>query len=187
MHEERGGEIGPDDVGAQVEYEYAGFWVRVSATVIDMLLLVLLMAAIFLVSKPLLRAQMEVLWSINTPIERMKEIAYLQGYWLGRVLPPVLTILFWFYRQATPGKMAMRLKIVDADSGGKLSFKQCIGRYCAYFLSFLFFFLGVLWVVFDERKQGWHDKLAGTLVVRMPRRTVRFSVPSSVGLHGGNK
>jgi uncharacterized RDD family membrane protein YckC len=50
---------------------------------------------------------------------------------------------------------------------GPLSWGQCIGRYFAYFLSFLGLCLGFMWVGWDERKQGWHDKLAGTLVVRV--------------------
>lgn len=41
-----------------------------------------------------------------------------------------------------------------------------IGRYLGYFVSMLFLGLGCIWVAFDSRKQGWHDKLAGTVVVR---------------------
>jgi uncharacterized RDD family membrane protein YckC len=70
------------------------------------------------------------------------------------------------YRQATPGKMAIGAKIVDAKTLGKPSTGQLIGRYFAYYLSSIVLLLGFIWVGFDARKQGWHDKLAGTLVVR---------------------
>jgi uncharacterized RDD family membrane protein YckC len=55
---------------------------------------------------------------------------------------------------------------VDAKTGGKPSTGQFIGRYLCYYLSSLLLGLGFIWVAFDSRKQGWHDKLAGTLVVR---------------------
>jgi uncharacterized RDD family membrane protein YckC len=82
------------------------------------------------------------------------------------VLPAVAVIVFWIYRQATPGKMAIGAKIVDEKTGGKPSTGQLIGRYFAYYVSTIPLLLGLIWVGIDARKQGWHDKLAGTLVVR---------------------
>jgi uncharacterized RDD family membrane protein YckC len=41
-----------------------------------------------------------------------------------------------------------------------------VGRYFAYFLSTIPLGLGLIWVAFDKRKQGWHDKLAGTVVIK---------------------
>ena len=75
-------------------------------------------------------------------------------------------ITFWMVKQATPGKMAVSTRIVDADSGNAASAAQLIGRYFAYFAACIPLGLGILWVAFDRRKQGWHDKLAGTVVVR---------------------
>jgi uncharacterized RDD family membrane protein YckC len=105
---------------------------------------------------------------------------YGKDYWLGAggftagpadflinwLLPAVAVILFWMYRQATPGKMAIGAKIVDAKTGGKCSTGQLIGRYLAYYVSILPLMLGIIWVGIDSRKQGWHDMLAGTVVVR---------------------
>ncbi len=82
------------------------------------------------------------------------------------IAPAIAIIIFWIYRQATPGKMLIHAKIVDATTGGKPSTGQMIGRYFAYYVSTIPLCLGFLWIAFDERKQGWHDKLAGTLVVR---------------------
>lgn len=50
--------------------------------------------------------------------------------------------------------------------GGKPSTGQLIGRYLAYYVSILPLMIGIIWVAFDSRKQGFHDKLARTLVVR---------------------
>ena len=78
-------------------------------------------------------------------------------------------ILFWIYKQATPGKMVVSARIVDAETGQTISVGQAIGRYFAYYLSALPMGLGVLWVAFDPKRQAWHDKLAGTVVIR-PKR-----------------
>jgi uncharacterized RDD family membrane protein YckC len=75
--------------------------------------------------------------------------------------------------QATPGKMAISARVVDASTGNTLSVGQSVGRYLAYFVSILPLGIGLLWVAFDSRKQGWHDKLAGTVVVRSKNRGPR--------------
>lgn len=56
--------------------------------------------------------------------------------------------------------------IVAAGTGEKPTTAQFIGRYLAYYISILPLFLGLIWVGIDKRKQGWHDKLAGTVVLR---------------------
>ena len=85
---------------------------------------------------------------------------------INGLLPAIVVILFWVWRDATPGKMAIGAKIVDAKTGGKPSTGQFIGRYLSYYISSFVLLLGFIWVGFDAKKQGWHDKLAGTLVVR---------------------
>jgi uncharacterized RDD family membrane protein YckC len=77
----------------------------------------------------------------------------------------VATILFWRFRGATPGKMLVKARIVDATTFGPPSTGKLIGRFFAYMVSFLVVGLGFIWIAFDRRKQGWHDKLAGTVVV----------------------
>ncbi|MGE0031637.1 MAG: RDD family protein [Steroidobacteraceae bacterium] len=137
-----------------VELEYVGFWLRVGAAIIDTIL-------VFVIVAPVLT------W------------IYGPGYWVSDrlvhgpadvlfnwVLPAVAVILFWVYRQATPGKMAIGARIVDAKTGGKPTTGQLIGRYFGYFVSTIPLLLGIIWVGIDSRKQGWHDMLAGTVVVR---------------------
>lgn len=93
------------------------------------------------------------------------------------VLPTVATILFWIWKQATPGKMGISAKIVDAKTGNEPSLGQYIVRYLSYFVSLLPLCLGFLWVAFDSKKQGWHDKIAGTVVIGPKKKTedVRFT------------
>jgi uncharacterized RDD family membrane protein YckC len=136
------------------EQEYAGFWIRTGAALIDSILLLIILV-------PVLTA------------------IYGSGYWLDQsldqgiggilfnyVLPAVAIIAFWMYKSATPGKIVLKLSIVDAETGGKPSTGQFIGRYLGYYVSMIPLFIGIIWVGLDKRKQGWHDKLAGTVVIR---------------------
>ena len=134
--------------------EYGGFWIRVIASLIDSLLLIA-------ITLPLL------LWIYGESYLRGDHrIAGPADLLLSWVIPAIAVIVFWHYRSATPGKIVTKLKIVDAHSGGAPSTGQLIGRYLGYYISTIPLGLGLLWVAFDERKQGWHDKLAGTVVVR---------------------
>ncbi len=133
--------------------EYVGFWARFGASIIDSILMIVILI-------PLGR-----LFGIGTTLESMRFDSP-ANIMVNGVLPAIAVILFWAYRQATPGKMAIGAKIVDAKTLGKPSNGQLIGRYLAYYLSTIVLLLGFIWVAFDSRKQGWHDKLAGTLVVR---------------------
>jgi uncharacterized RDD family membrane protein YckC len=136
------------------QFEYIGFWPRVGASIIDTILMLL-------VCMPL------VTWVYGADYWVAGEfIAGPADFLINWVLPAVAVLLFWIYRQATPGKMLIAAKIVDAKTGGKPSTGQLIGRYLAYYVSTIPLLLGFIWVAFDAKKQGWHDKLAGTLVVR---------------------
>jgi len=133
---------------------YAGFWIRVWAAIIDSVLAVLILGPI--------------LWAVygRDYFTSTTLIAGPVDFLLTWVLPAVAVILFWMYKSATPGKIAAGLWIVDAKSGEKPTTGQCVGRYLGYYVSLLPLGAGILWVAFDRRKQGFHDKLAGTVVVR---------------------
>lgn len=73
-------------------------------------------------------------------------------------------LFFWTLLGQTPGKMLLGVRIVSLD-GSRLTFWQSLRRFVGYFLSALVFYIGYLWVLIDNRRQGWHDKLAGTIVV----------------------
>jgi len=137
-------------------YEYAGFWIRVGATLIDTVLLML-------VTLPLLTYTHG--WnSFFDPARGL--VAGVADFLISYIVPAVAIVVFWMHRQATPGKMIVSATIVDAKTGGPLTVRQSIGRYLGYFVSTIPFGLGLIWVAFDQKKQGWHDKLAGTVVIR---------------------
>ena len=134
--------------------EYAGFWIRLGAVLIDMVVIFIVLLV------PLSFIYGEEYWLGDK---------FIYGFWdvmLSYVVPFVATIWFWLRFLGTPGKMATKLEIVDATTGNKMSTGQAIGRYFAYIIATLPFCLGFIWIGIDKRKQGWHDKLAGTVVLR---------------------
>lgn len=73
---------------------------------------------------------------------------------------------FWLYKSATPGKMLLSMHIVDAKTFGTPSRKQYLLRLLGYFVSTVFLLLGFIWIGVNKRKRGWHDIIAGTVVVK---------------------
>jgi len=136
--------------------EYVGFWARVGACLIDTVLAMLIIV-------PLSLAVYGTSYFSFSNTDLVSGPADVLISW---VLPAVAVVLFWIYRQATPGKMAISARVVDAKTGGTLGVGQSIVRYLGYFVSTIPLGLGLLWVAFDPKKQGWHDKIAGTVVVR---------------------
>jgi uncharacterized RDD family membrane protein YckC len=136
--------------------EYAGFWIRTAASLIDTVLVAML-------TLPLLVSIYG--WDYFDP-GRSGVFAGPADFLVSWLLPSLAVIAFWMYRSATPGKMILGLRIVDAQSGAVLGLGQSAGRYLGYFVSTIPLFMGLVWVAFDPRKQGWHDKLAGTVVIR---------------------
>ena len=135
-----------------------GFWPRVGASLIDTLLVLLI--------------RMHLVQGVSGGGSGTAD-AFIQGpadFLINWVLPAIAVVLFWIYRQATPGKMAISARIVDAETGDVPSTGQLVGRYFGYYVSIIPLFLGIIRVAFDPRKQGWHDKLAGTVVVRPRKR-----------------
>lgn len=125
-----------------------GFWPRFIAYGIDSLALGAAMVAFALLAVGVLGLDSELAYVLVTLVA-----------WLA-------TPLMWSTWGTSPGKAALGMKIVHAETGNKLSFWRALGRYLAYIPSSLVFCLGFAWIGWDEKKQGWHDKLANTRVVR---------------------
>jgi len=149
------GETPGGDSSDNVVVTYVGFWKRTGATIVDTLI-------VMLVTVPLLFALYGPAY-FSRPSE--EGFAGITDALIQIVLPAVFAVLFWKFRGATPGKMLFGARIVDAATLGPPSTGQLVGRYFAYILSILPLMLGFLWIAFDRRKQGFHDKLARTVVI----------------------
>lgn len=144
-----------NDAGALVGLEFVGFWWRVLAYIIDYL----------------------VLWLLMMPVTLLLGLSVMPGsrqhLTLSLGVSGLNLVVWWLYfalmessaQQASLGKMAIGARVVDA-AGGRLTFGHATGRALAKFLSILIFYIGCIIVAFTQRKQGLHDLMASTYVVR---------------------
>jgi uncharacterized RDD family membrane protein YckC len=65
----------------------------------------------------------------------------------------------------TPGDAALSIRIVDAETGGTISYGRAFGRWAMSLVSAIALLIGYLWMIWDSEKQTWHDKVARTYVV----------------------
>lgn len=146
------------------EVKYVGFWARFVAFMLDSIVATILISPLVL----MMVGEINILnYNMSDPDDANELLTLLlTRFSLDVLLLGTIFILFWIYKNATPGKMIFKSVIVDAKTFAAPSVKQNIIRYLAYFISLPLFGLGFLWVAFDKRKQGWHDKIAGTVVIK---------------------
>ena len=89
---------------------------------------------------------------------------------LGFLVALAYFAAMWTWKGTTIGGIVLGLKVVRAD-GGAVTFAAALVRALAAAFSIFVLFLGFLWIAWDGEKQGWHDKIAGTVVLRLPRGT----------------
>lgn len=140
--------------------KYVGFWVRMLAFTIDSI-------AATLVLTPLsLRSGSAILGDMSDPAALQDALMQsLPGALLESLLVAVLFIGFWIYFASTPGKLLVKSYIVDAKTHSRAKTSQLVIRYFGYFVSLIPLGLGFIWIAFDPKKQGFHDKLASTVVI----------------------
>lgn len=145
--------------------QYGGFWIRVVAYIIDAILLGVAMYILQTVTG----INMGMSYSANlgdmgaaggtnasSPLGSLLSIVIGVAYFAG------LESSNW---QATVGKKALGLVVTDT-SGNRISFLRAVGRYFAKILSAIILLIGFIMVGFTERKQGLHDMIASTLVLK---------------------
>ena len=105
---------------------------------------------------------------------------------LAAVLATVAYVIFVVAmirtRGQSPGKFALNLKITKTDGSrpdlGSVLFREVVGK----FVSALFIYLGYIWIFLDDKRQAWHDKMAGTYVVTFKKvatsnKVIRMATP----------
>jgi uncharacterized RDD family membrane protein YckC len=125
----------------------AGFWIRFVAILIDSILVGI----------------------VNTAIAAVFSLSTTGRSGLQTLLGIIYYVYFWSNSSIWPGQTVgnklLNIRVVRTD-GSDLTIGQAIIRYIGLVISVLVIFIGVIWAAFDPNKQGWHDKIADTYVVK---------------------
>ncbi|NTW07343.1 MAG: RDD family protein [Syntrophaceae bacterium] len=151
-------------------YKFAGFWRRFVAYAVDNIIINIVFFIFgVIVATAFVMGSMSadnLAWIADiTDPAHITPITLLIAAWYV-----ILTIAYFTYfhgmKGRTPGKMLMGLQVVSTD-GTPIGFGTAFLRSVGYLVSSLLFTipLGFIWVAFDKKKQGWHDKIAGTVVI----------------------
>ena len=152
---------------------YAGFWIRVLASFIDGLIIAVpFLILFFVIEAPSLSAFVN---CVNNAAASGLPSTTCQGsfissigYWelIGFAGELAYFVILWSKFGGTLGQRMLGLHVVDAATGRNIGIGRAIGRFVGYVISGIALDIGFIWVAFDPRKQGWHDKIASTFVVR---------------------
>jgi uncharacterized RDD family membrane protein YckC len=170
----------PPPAGPAPGFAYVGFWRRFAAWFIDAILFYLIfivLTFVFIVpAMPRLDASM---YAVDPATGQLvgSEAALrdaFSGVFSGVLLAQgvlfllwaVYNIVLWTLLSGTVGQRALGVLVRRESDGSRLGLGRAALRYLGYLVAWFPFGVGLLWVGLDPRKQGWHDKLAGTLVVR---------------------
>lgn len=157
----------------------AGFSMRLAAMLIDNLVLGIALAPVFMLlfgQKTMTKAQMQEILQTQGVIGLFDPNELL----IQQAVILVVTVFFWVKFAGTPGKRLLGLRVVDAKTGKNLTPMQSTLRYLGYFISTMSMFCGFLWVLWDDKNQAWHDKIAGTMVIEdKPQR--KYGTSSTAG------
>lgn len=138
---------------------YTGFWRRVAAALVDSLFFVTVGVGVLL----LIYGPGYFEWVLSP--EGEWEPGSGANVLVEHVLPALITLWMWLRFGATPGKFLMGCRVVDAQTLAPIGLRQAVLRYVGYLLSLLPLGLGFIWVAIDKRRQGFHDKIARTVVI----------------------
>ena len=145
--------------GAIVQQQYAGFWLRVVASLLDSVVVVILQVVCGFV----LSASGSLVGGLGNGNGSMAVLIWL----FTTVLGLAYYIIFTGSCGQTLGKMALRIKVIHKDGGdlgyGRAALRETIGK----FISGIILGIGYLMVAFDERKQGLHDRIASSYVIKL--------------------
>jgi uncharacterized RDD family membrane protein YckC len=137
---------------------YGGFWVRFLAILLDGIVIGVITSAlaVFALGGPMF---------VTTSSAGAITVNYTANAF-GALIGLIYFVGFWGWRGQTPGMIPFDMRIVMASDGTKPDWVRMLLRYVGLLIGIAVFFIGVIWAGFDRRKQGWHDKIAGTVVVR---------------------
>jgi uncharacterized RDD family membrane protein YckC len=146
---------------------FGGFWRRFIAYIVDKLILYLMSLILFFIGLFAMGFGGASPWSIVTTGNLPRETGFFMALYCATAFFMDMFYFIWFHGTIgqTLGKRLLGLRLIRT-SGEKMTLGIAFLRWVGSLISGLFVFLGFIWIAIDHRKQGWHDKIAATLVIR---------------------
>jgi uncharacterized RDD family membrane protein YckC len=148
---------------------YGGFWIRFVAIFIDGIVVSIPLGILSGIIDAITGVTAQNLANSNSTAANAVSAAALGVAALLYLVLAVLTIGYFVYFWGTGSTLGMRifrLRVADANTGAPIGFGRAALRYLGYVISVIPCYIGLIWAAFDARKQGWHDKIAGTVVLQ---------------------
>jgi uncharacterized RDD family membrane protein YckC len=141
-----------DDAPVAAEPRYAGFWIRFVAYLIDVIVLAIVLGLLVVATGVV-------------DVNDNGDSAPTNSDGVGLLVTTVYFVICWGAWQRTLGYRILGLRLVKTD-GTPVTWGTAIIRGLMFIVSFIPIFIGLIWAAFNHQKQGWHDKVAGTWVIR---------------------
>lgn len=142
---------------------YAGFWIRFLAYIIDSVIVDGIAFGLIKATGVVTVQCPEGITDPSSPLCGNQQVSPLLYVFIAI---PVLYFIITWATGGTFGQRMLGMRVVNAATGGDLGFGRSFLRYIGYLISAAVILIGLIWAAFDSRKQGWHDKIAGSLVIR---------------------
>jgi uncharacterized RDD family membrane protein YckC len=153
-------EAPPEEVGPAPGYAFGGFGERLIAYILDIVIVTAVIVAVV------------ILGGLVTAVGAVGNYGLLAGGGILFIIVAAFVVsiayfpYFWAKGGQTPGMRPFGLRVVRDRDGGPISGGSAILRLIGYWVSGTVFYLGYIWIFIDKRKRGWHDLIAGTVVVK---------------------
>jgi uncharacterized RDD family membrane protein YckC len=131
---------------------YGGFWIRLVGYIIDAILI------------SIITAILSIPFAVN--YSDVNSSGFRASNGIRLLISFVYFTVLWGYMGSSLGQRILGLHVVDATTGQAIGYGKAALRFIGLVISLFVCFIGVIWVAFDSRKQGWMDKIAGTVVIR---------------------
>src|ERR1700682_3092872 len=150
---------------AAPQVTYGGFWIRFVAYIVDSVIIGIPTLILGVILGLLLGLAMR---ASGTTSDQTINTA---GQGIGSLFQLILFVIsivyfvFFWVRGQTLGMRLFHLRVADANTGAPIGYGRAALRFLGYIISGIVCDIGLIWAAFDSRKQGWHDKMANTVVL----------------------
>ena len=155
-----------------VQTSYAGFWIRLVSRIVDGIIvgipIVIAFAIVAALSGGALSAASNSDQNTQNAAAGVAGGAFGLVYLLALVLVVGYQVYFWGTSGQTIAMRLFHLKLVDANTGAPIGIGRAVVRWLMTLVNSWACYVGWIWVAFDARKQGWHDKVANSVVLSIP-------------------